>query len=104
MSLTLALVAKFACTISFSVLRVYSNEIFPTTIRGSCIGACSTISRLGVIIAPIVNSYGDKHWKPLPFFIFGMISFLGILACFVLPETFDRSAAENLNEFNASFK
>lgn len=50
------MIGKFSISASYAILRLYSNEVFPTSIRNSCLGACSTISRLGVIFAPIINS------------------------------------------------
>lgn len=102
-NVVLAMSAKFAGTILFSTLRVYSNEIFPTTIRVSCIGACSTISRLGVAAVPFINAYGDKHWKPLPFFVFGVVSVMGTIISFFIPETLGKRPAENLDEFEELF-
>lgn len=52
----LAMLGKFCVSASYAILRLYSNEIFPTSIRSSCMGACSMVSRLGVIIAPLVIS------------------------------------------------
>lgn len=103
-SIVLAMIIKFAATVNFSVLRVYTNEIFPTTIRVSCIGASSTISRLGVVTSPILNALGDKYWKPLPFAMFGALSVLSVFISFIIPETVGKTPAENLKEFDALFK
>ena len=54
--LSFAMLGKFCVSASYAILRLYSNEVFPTSIRSSCIGACSMVSRLGVIIAPIISS------------------------------------------------
>jgi len=57
------MIGKFSISASYAILRLYSNEVFPTSIRNSCLGACSTISRLGVIFAPIVNSLVKQFKK-----------------------------------------
>lgn len=49
-SVVLAMVGKFCISASYAILRLYSNEVFPTSIRNSCMGACSTVSRIGVIM------------------------------------------------------
>jgi hypothetical protein len=49
-SVVLAMVGKFCVSASYAILRLYSNEVFPTSIRNSCMGACSTVSRIGVIM------------------------------------------------------
>jgi hypothetical protein len=48
------MIGKYAVSASYAILRLYSNELFPTSIRNSCMGACSMISRMGVIIAPLI--------------------------------------------------
>lgn len=102
-NLILAMAVKGAATISFSVLRVYSNEVFPTTIRVSCIGASSTISRIGVVIVPIINTYGDNYWKPLPFLMFAIIGLLSLIFSFLIPETMEQALSENLTDFDSIF-
>ena len=62
-SLIVAMIGKFTISASYAILRLYSNEVFPTSIRNSCLGACSTISRLGVIFAPIINSLVTKTFS-----------------------------------------
>ena len=66
-SLILAMIGKFTISASYAILRLYSNEVFPTSIRSSCLGACSTISRLGVIFAPIINSLVNSYYINLYF-------------------------------------
>ena len=53
--LGLGLSAKLAISACFNILYVYTTEIFPTTLRSVSIGCCSTIGRIGAIIAPFVT-------------------------------------------------
>jgi hypothetical protein len=39
LTVVLAMIGKFAVSITYAVIHLYSSEIFPTTIRGSCQGA-----------------------------------------------------------------
>ena len=50
------MLGKFSIAASYAILRLYSNEVFPTSIRNSCMGLSSTMSRIGVIIAPIITT------------------------------------------------
>lgn len=50
--LSVFLVAKCAITVSFTVLYVYTAEIYPTTMRNGLMSACSTIGRIGSMLAP----------------------------------------------------
>lgn len=46
------LLGKCAITISFSVLYVYTAEIYPTNIRNRLMSTCSMIGRIGSMLAP----------------------------------------------------
>lgn len=50
--LSAMLVGKFAVTISFTVLYLYTTEIFPTSMRNGLMSICSTIGRIGSMLAP----------------------------------------------------
>lgn len=50
--LVLYLVGKFAITASFSILYVYTTEIFPTNMRNGLMSTCSMIGRVGSMLAP----------------------------------------------------
>ena len=54
--LVFAMIGKFAISASYAIIRLYSNEVFPTSIRTTCMGCCSMISRMAVVVAPIINS------------------------------------------------
>lgn len=46
------LLGKCAITISFTVLYVYTAEIYPTNIRNRLMSTCSMIGRIGSMLAP----------------------------------------------------
>jgi hypothetical protein len=50
--MVLFLMGKFAITISFTVVYVYTTEMFPTEIRHSLLGVCAMVGRIGSMIAP----------------------------------------------------
>lgn len=72
----MAMLGKFFSAATYAVVQLYSSEIFPTSVRNSCMGGknllycftmhivkynlniiivCSMIARLGPIAAPMVN-------------------------------------------------
>lgn len=51
--LIMYIIGKCGVTISFTVLYVFSSELFPTSIRHSFMNACSTAGSVGSIIAPL---------------------------------------------------
>lgn len=50
--LSLYILAKCSITVSFTVLYVYTAEMFPTNLRHSLLSFCSMVGRIGAIIAP----------------------------------------------------
>lgn len=48
----LYIIGKTGVTISFTILYVFSSELFPTYLRHSFMNACSTIGSVGSMIAP----------------------------------------------------
>lgn len=68
---------------SFIIVFLYGVELFPTTIRNSVLGVLSVLSRVGQIIAPLVNSlHGTASGA-----VFGSMAILGSILCYPLPET-----------------
>ena len=54
--------------------------------RNSAIGMCSTLARIGGILAPSVAQVG--YYQPeIPYFIFGFSTLIGGACAFLLPET-----------------
>ena len=98
--LALALIGKAGASAGFAVVFVYTAEMFPTPIRNSAVGLCSTVARIGALSAPAIADL-DTVWPPLPFLIMGGAGVLvGCLSCLlpetrgiVLPETIEEAAA-----------
>lgn len=51
-SLSVYLIGKFGATAAFTVLYVVTSEVFPTSLRHTLMGFCSTFGRIGSMIAP----------------------------------------------------
>jgi len=86
----LALGAKMGASAAFNVTFMYTAQLYPTTIRSSAVGICSTVARFGAIMAPWVGKYlpnqGDLP-EFLPLCLFGGFGVLGGLCALLLPET-----------------
>ncbi|NXM04901.1 S22AD protein, partial [Tyrannus savana] len=82
----LAIIGKFTATSSFSVSYVYAAELFPTVVRQTGVGLCSTLARVAGILAPLIIPL-DKYHRAIPMAIFGSIPVLVSLFCILLPET-----------------
>jgi OCT family organic cation transporter-like MFS transporter 4/5 len=49
-----SLIGKFFISIVLAIAYSFTAELFPTEIRSSMIGLCSTSGRIGGILAPIL--------------------------------------------------
>jgi hypothetical protein len=48
----LFLIGKLGITSSFSIIVVYTTELYPTAMRSIGVGASSTVGRVGAMLAP----------------------------------------------------
>ncbi|XP_050192490.1 solute carrier family 22 member 13-like [Myiozetetes cayanensis] len=84
----LATIGKFTATAAFSASYIYTAELFPTVVRQTSMGLCSTLARVAGILAPLIIPL-DKYHRAIPMAIFGSIPVLVSLSCILLPETRD---------------
>ncbi|NXR26530.1 S22AD protein, partial [Cinclus mexicanus] len=82
----LAVIGKFTATATFSTSYVYAAELFPTTVRQTGVGLCSTMARVAGILAPLIIPL-DRYHRAIPMAIFGSIPVVVALLCILLPET-----------------
>ena len=65
------LVGKGASAIAFAMMYLITSEVYPTNLRSQAVGACSTISRVGCLLAPFLAPLA-KVWQPLPMLALGL--------------------------------
>ncbi|XP_072036728.1 organic cation transporter protein-like [Amphiura filiformis] len=92
-----AMVGKFAASASFSIVYIFSAEIYPTPVRSAGTGISSAASRIGGMVSPLIFLVGT-HWTPLPFVLFGTCAISAGLLTLLLPETRGKSLPETLEE------
>uniref|UniRef100_A0A0K2TL63 Major facilitator superfamily (MFS) profile domain-containing protein n=1 Tax=Lepeophtheirus salmonis TaxID=72036 RepID=A0A0K2TL63_LEPSM len=80
------LLGKFGASACFSIIYVYSAELFPTSIRNTAIGICSCVARLGGVSSYTIGLL-KSVWGPLPMVLAGIISSVAGGLAFGLPET-----------------
>ena len=96
--LALAYLGIFCCGIAFYVANSYTRELFPTSIRTSCLSAASSFARVGAMLSPVVAIIGQGS-PLLPVFIFGSFSLLaGIASIWIWPETKGLDLPDSLND------
>ncbi|CAI4228458.1 unnamed protein product [Auanema sp. JU1783] len=98
------MISKGAITATYASLYTYSPELFPTIIRNTAMGCCSTIARIGAIAASfiamwIVERYG-KVYMIVPFGTLSIIA--GLLTVTLLPETMGKPLPESIAQIEES--
>ncbi|WKY04883.1 hypothetical protein Q1695_005690 [Nippostrongylus brasiliensis] len=100
MAIAQMMVTKGAITATYATIYTYSPELFPTVIRNTAMGCCSTIARVGAISASyislwIVESFG-KVFMVVPFAVMAILA--GLLTLLCLPETKGKPLPETIAE------
>jgi len=94
--------AKFAIGMSIPTLYLFVSELFPTTLRSTCLGLLSFVARVGSMLAPPVVSMGAYYSGSLPLALFGATSLLAGLSLATLPETLGQPLYDTLDELESS--
>ena len=111
----IALCGKLFAAGNFSVVYMYTAEIYPTVVRSAAelllsvliswspcrqtaIGWCSSVARIGGIAAPYIALYLPDIQQQLPMLILGGSSLIGGLLSFALPETLGHSLPEKVDD------
>ncbi|KAF1373060.1 hypothetical protein PFLUV_G00256410 [Perca fluviatilis] len=82
----IAVLGKFAATASFSIIYVYTAELYPTTLRQNGVGLNSVCARMAGILAPLIRLLGVYHYT-IPMLIYGTVPIVAACLCLLLPET-----------------
>uniref|UniRef100_A0A6J0UW07 Organic cation/carnitine transporter 2 isoform X1 n=1 Tax=Pogona vitticeps TaxID=103695 RepID=A0A6J0UW07_9SAUR len=97
LSIILVMTGKFGITASFSMVYVYTAELYPTVVRNMGVGASSMASRLGSILSPYFVYLG-AYDRFLPYILMGSLTVLtGILTLF-LPESYGAPLPDTIEQ------
>ncbi|XP_047463095.1 solute carrier family 22 member 5-like [Mugil cephalus] len=97
LSVALEMLGKFAFTTGTALVFAYTAELYPTTLRNTATGTCTTMSRGGSCIAPFLFELG-VYFKYLPYIILGTLSMVSAFATLFLPESFGRPLPQTIQE------
>ncbi|XP_037605526.1 solute carrier family 22 member 5-like [Sebastes umbrosus] len=97
MSVALAMLGKSSFATSFALMYVYTSELYPTMLRNTAAGTCSTFSRLGTCLAPFLLQL-SVYFKYLPYIILGTLAVVSAFTTLMLPESFGRPLPETLQQ------
>ncbi|XP_059500831.1 organic cation/carnitine transporter 2-like isoform X2 [Stegostoma tigrinum] len=96
-TMVMAMVGKFGYAAAFSMVYVFSTELYPTVVRNMGVAACSTAAMISTIISPYF-AYLGMHDKVLPFILMGSLSITAGIFCLVLPETYGQPLPQTIDQ------
>jgi len=91
-------VAKNTASGAFGLIFVYTSELFPTSVRGSGIGLCSLMARVGALFTPLIGDLAEATSDKVPYFLLGGFAVLSGLLSFLLPETLGNKLPEEIQD------
>ncbi|XP_057346524.1 organic cation/carnitine transporter 2 isoform X2 [Manis pentadactyla] len=94
---TLVMVGKFGVTAAFSMVYVYTAELYPTVVRNMGVGVSSTASRLGSILSPYFVYLG-AYDRFLPYILMGSLTILTAVLTLFLPESFGTQLPDTIDQ------
>ncbi|XP_048236592.1 organic cation transporter protein-like [Haliotis rufescens] len=100
--IAITMVGKLCAATAFTVMYIFSAELFPTTLRQSAMGACSLFEGIAGMVAPYIADLGILTKGPLqevlPLIVFGSLTIVAGLMAIVLPEARDQQLPETLQD------
>ncbi|XP_064131321.1 organic cation/carnitine transporter 2 [Loxodonta africana] len=93
----LVMVGKFGITAAFSLVYVYTAELYPTVVRNMGVGVSSTASRLGSILSPYFVYLG-AYDRFLPYILMGSLTILTAILTLFLPESFNIPLPDTIDQ------
>ena len=69
---------------------MYTAQLFPTSIRNTAVGTCSTIARVGGMLSPIIGKFLIELGtisETVPLCLFGGFGIAGGMCALLLPDT-----------------
>ncbi|XP_070373516.1 solute carrier family 22 member 4 isoform X2 [Equus asinus] len=97
LSIGLVMLGKFGITSAFSMLYVFTAELYPTLVRNMAVGVTSMASRVGSIIAPYFVYLGAYN-RVLPYILMGSLTVLNGIITLFFPESFGMALPETLEQ------
>src|SRR5262249_19754069 len=89
---------KYSISGAVAVSWIFVPELFPTSIRSSANGFFIAFSRMGAIVAPIIDTSISTDYLPYTFYVSAGLAVIVVLLSLILPETKDKSM-ENVQDY-----
>jgi len=95
--------AKFFSNIAFSLVYIYSSELFPTTLRNVGMGTSTASARVSAFASAYAPLLLTVH-RFLPFGLMAGLAVAAAIVCVTLPETYNKPTMENLFQYRKDQK
>ncbi|XP_056265670.1 solute carrier family 22 member 7-like [Pseudoliparis swirei] len=92
-----AVLGKTMSEASFTIIFLYTTELFPTVVRQNGLGYTSFLARLAVSISPLITLLEDT-WHLLPQVIYCTVAVVAGLVAWHLPETLNAQLPESIED------
>ncbi|KAI8439892.1 hypothetical protein MSG28_001355 [Choristoneura fumiferana] len=86
---------KLMSSFFFTITYIFTSELFPTYTRNSMHALCSSVGRIGSILAPQTPLL-LAYWSGLPATVFGLVSLTAGLLTLLVPDTADNSLPDTV--------
>ncbi|KAL0487267.1 sugar transporter [Acrasis kona] len=101
--LVIATLASFSHTFPWSLIYTYTPEVYPTVVRTTGVGACSSFTRIAGGFSPLMITLYQLNRIPV-YVIFGSVLVLASVLCIFLPyETLGKVLRDNIDEKDVLF-
>ena len=94
LKIAFSIFGRFCANCSFTILHLFTAELFPTVVRSIGMGFSIVISRIGTILAPYILLLGGEV-SPV---IFGLGVSIASVLSFMLPETLGKPLPESISD------
>uniref|UniRef100_A0A7G3AT57 Putative organic cation transporter protein-like isoform x1 zootermopsis nevadensis n=1 Tax=Lutzomyia longipalpis TaxID=7200 RepID=A0A7G3AT57_LUTLO len=94
---TVFLIGKLGASVSYSIVSVYTSEIFPTTLRHTLVSICSILGRTGSTLAPFTLFLG-KYMESMEMILFASMTIPAGIFILFAPETLNQPLPDTIQE------
>ncbi|CAH0717483.1 unnamed protein product, partial [Brenthis ino] len=100
LSILFYVTSKLMGSFFFSITYLYTSELFPTYTRNSMHALCSSLGRIGSIIAPQTPLL-VTYWSGLPSLVFGLAALIAGLTTLLVPDVSNDSLPDTVHQAEA---